>query len=133
MSDLVFNHSQHEALLSTCEGLLCPLSVSSQPTPDDPVSDDDLSTLPSNPLETPLALCFYSHHRPHLAADDLTFLHKARARGWTVWKVIEDKEAGPAFPEDDGRLDKDGKEWDAAVRGTVHGWAMKWQGVTSRT
>lgn len=128
MSDLVFNHSQHDALLSTCENCLAPTHSSSAKPPGSRVSDADLAILPEQPLSTPLALCFFSHHRPHLVADDLAFLHTARQRGWTVWKVWEDREAGPAFPEDDGRKDREGKEWDRGIRGTVWGWAMRWDG-----
>ncbi|ORZ16261.1 putative methyltransferase-domain-containing protein [Absidia repens] len=47
LSDLVFNHSQHHALLKTCRELLTP--------------------------KTGRVYVFYTHHRPHLAHRDLEF------------------------------------------------------------
>ncbi|BGP12800.1 Protein N-terminal and lysine N-methyltransferase efm7 [Rhodosporidiobolus nylandii] len=49
-------------------------------------------------------------------SQDLKILELAQEKGWRVEKVWEDKEAGPAFPEDDG---------DLAVRGTVHGYMFR--------
>ncbi|EEB90575.1 hypothetical protein MPER_11195, partial [Moniliophthora perniciosa FA553] len=57
LSDLIFNHSQHEALLRTCEQAVSPTSTQSQ------------------------VLVFYSHHRPHLAHRDMEFFELARQRG----------------------------------------------------
>ncbi|KAJ7890664.1 nicotinamide N-methyltransferase [Mycena olivaceomarginata] len=45
LSDLVFNHSQHDALLQTCAGCLAPSGC---------------------------VLVFYTHHRPHLADRDMS-------------------------------------------------------------
>ncbi|KAL8283589.1 hypothetical protein RQP46_005384 [Phenoliferia psychrophenolica] len=118
LSDLVFNHSQHAALLDTCLACLSP-SPSSPPAPSSTTTLDlpemDLST--PETLKTPIVLCFFSHHRPtnELVAADLGLLTMAKARGWTVRRVWKDAGAGPAFPEDGG---------DLCVRSTVHGFAF---------
>ncbi|KAG2018773.1 hypothetical protein CC2G_008164 [Coprinopsis cinerea AmutBmut pab1-1] len=78
LSDLIFNHSQHDALLSTCESVI--RSDASQ------------------------VLVFYSHHRPHLAHRDMLFFEKAKERQWEVEKVVEEK-FPPMFPEDPGDED----------------------------
>ncbi|GAA5864540.1 hypothetical protein JCM3774_005159 [Rhodotorula dairenensis] len=139
LSDLVFNHSQHVALLKTC--LSC---LSTPPTTSRrvlPQSEPGVTPLPPAPtpattaaaaaattateaeqvvdfsdpstLQTPAVLCFFSHHRPWLVDADLDILNLARQTGWLVNKVWEDKHAGPAFPEDGG---------DLGIRSTVHGW-----------
>ncbi|BGP21680.1 nicotinamide N-methyltransferase [Rhodotorula toruloides] len=112
LSDLVFNHSQHAALLNTCLSCLSTASpqplLRSQSTEAPPCDLSDRSTLSS-----PAVLCFFSHHRPWLVEADLAILDLAREKGWKVTKVWEDPEAGPAFPEDGG---------DLAIRSTVHGW-----------
>ena len=72
LSDLVFNHSQHDALLATCESALTP------------------STSESSGV-TPSVLVFYTHHRPHLAHRDMEFFSKAEAKGWVVEKVVEER------------------------------------------
>ncbi|BGP44860.1 Protein N-terminal and lysine N-methyltransferase efm7 [Rhodotorula kratochvilovae] len=111
LSDLVFNHSQHAALLASC--LSC-LSTSSSPpsTASEPAQPAvDLSTAAT--LRTPAVLCFFSHHRPWLVDADLGIVKLAEEGGWACEKVWEDPQAGPAFPEDGG---------DLAVRSTVHGW-----------
>lgn len=119
LADLVFNHSQHDALLRTCE------EVTAAAAPD------------------AVALCFYAHHRPtaELIQRDERFLQRAQERGWDVELVVENPNAGVslaafefetltgiqadglahcscqlAFPEDGG---------DATVRATVKGWLMK--------
>lgn len=63
LSDLIFNHSQHDALLNTCE--------------------QSLSTDPSA-----CVLAFYTHHRPHLAHRDMEFFKKAIGRGWKAFALI---------------------------------------------
>ncbi|GAA5847030.1 hypothetical protein JCM5353_005751 [Sporobolomyces roseus] len=114
LSDLVFNHSQHLALLRTC--LSC---LSTSPSPSASPSVPSPPNLPSTDLtragqvSTPAVLCFYSHHRPWLVKEDEGILSLARDNGWKVDKVWQDEKAGPAFPEDDG---------DLAIRSTVHGW-----------
>ncbi|GAA5908378.1 uncharacterized protein JCM6883_004372 [Sporobolomyces salmoneus] len=120
LSDLVFNHSQHLALLKTC------LSCLSSPPPPTTAGNDrtqsnsttklppiDLTSTSDEPVNTPAVLCFFSHHRPKFVEADLQILSLAKENGWEVRKVWEDKEAGPAFPEDDG---------DLTIRGTVHGF-----------
>ncbi|KAF4614189.1 hypothetical protein D9613_007581 [Agrocybe pediades] len=95
LSDLIFNHSQHDALLNTCELAL------RQSQPDERV-------------EPPCVLVFYSHHRPHLAHRDMEFFTKARSRGWTCTEIYT-KTFPPMFPEDSG---------EESVRSTVHGWRL---------
>ncbi|KAL1745169.1 putative methyltransferase-domain-containing protein [Schizophyllum fasciatum] len=79
LSDLIFNHSQHDALLKTCEQCLTKAFADF----------------------TPSVLVFYSHHRPHLAHRDNEFFEKARARGWKCEEVLT-KKFPPMFPEDPG-------------------------------
>ncbi|BGO92879.1 hypothetical protein NBRC10512_008001 [Rhodotorula toruloides] len=115
LSDLVFNHSQHAALLNTCLSCLS----TTPPRPSAPAPETEAPAQPpcdlSDPstLATPAVLCFFSHHRPWLVDADLQILDLAQEKGWKVTKVWEDPEAGPAFPEDGG---------DLAIRSTVHGW-----------
>lgn len=103
LSDVVFNHSQHAALLETCLACLEPNigKKSSSLAVDD---DEESIELPSMDLatsdfDTPVVLNFYSHHRPtpELIAADLGFLSLARATGWIVKRVWKDKEAGVSF------------------------------------
>jgi len=99
LSDLVFNHSQHNALLKTCEdALTLPPSESAQ----------------SAEVPAPTVLVFYTHHRPHLAHRDLEFFTKAKERRWVCEEIVEDK-FPPMFPEDPGAEE---------VRSTVHGWRL---------
>ncbi|KAI0700186.1 putative methyltransferase-domain-containing protein [Cytidiella melzeri] len=79
MSDLIFNHSQHDALLETSEIALKTSTVTSKPC----------------------VLVFYSHHRPHLAHRDMEFFSKARERGWLCEKILTER-FPPMFPEDPG-------------------------------
>lgn len=76
LSDLIFNHSQHDALLNTCE--------------------QSLSTDPSA-----CVLAFYTHHRPHLAHRDMEFFKKAIGRGWKAFALITEL-FPPMFSEDSG-------------------------------
>ncbi|KAK7059147.1 Protein N-terminal and lysine N-methyltransferase efm7 [Paramarasmius palmivorus] len=85
LSDLIFNHSQHEALLRTCEQCLSPTS----PTQ---------------------VLVFYSHHRPHLAHRDMEFFRLARERGWNCEQVVKRK-FPPMFPEDSGEEEVRATVW----------------------
>ncbi|KAI0825951.1 putative methyltransferase-domain-containing protein [Irpex lacteus] len=94
MSDLIFNHSQHEALLRTAELALKPST--------------------SVPSPQPSVLVFYSHHRPHLAHRDMEFFSKAKERGWQCEKILTER-FPPMFPEDPGEEE---------VRATVHGWRL---------
>ena len=36
-------------------------------------------------------LCFFTHHRPHLAERDMEFFTKARQQGWHCEKVLTRK------------------------------------------
>ncbi|KAH6908819.1 nicotinamide N-methyltransferase [Coprinopsis sp. MPI-PUGE-AT-0042] len=100
LSDLVFNHSQHDALLTTCENVITPPSAT--------------VGVPEDQHTQPCVLVFYSHHRPHFAHRDMEFFSKAEQRGWKVEKVVEEK-FPVMFPEDSG---------DEGVRSTVHGWRL---------
>lgn len=97
LSDLVFNHSQHPALVSSVNALL--------------------SHAPDASI-----LVFFTHHRPHLAREDMAFfpLLEASGSGWVYEKVVE-VEAGVMFEEDKG---------DATVRATVHGYRA-WRRIHS--
>ncbi|KAF8152586.1 nicotinamide N-methyltransferase [Crassisporium funariophilum] len=95
LSDLIFNHSQHDALLKTCE-----LVLSS--------SKSDVSS------HEPCVLVFYTHHRPHLAHRDMIFFSKAKELGWHCEEIVTRK-FPPMFPEDSG---------EEAIRATVHGWKL---------
>ncbi|KAF9236770.1 putative methyltransferase-domain-containing protein [Melanogaster broomeanus] len=101
LSDLIFNHSQHDSLLRSCEFCLTPIPGHS------PKEDP-----PQTP--SPCVLVFYTHHRPHLADRDLEFFAKARRRGWNC-EYIYTKKFPPMFPDDPG---------DVGVRSTVHGWKV---------
>lgn len=68
LSDLIFNHSQHQALLRTCE--------------------TSLATAQDAPSQTPCLLVFFTHHRPWLIKEDLAFFDLARQRGWETEKVV---------------------------------------------
>ncbi|KAG1048537.1 hypothetical protein G6F43_009075 [Rhizopus delemar] len=103
LSDLIFNHSQHHAMLRTCRELLTP--------------------------KTGRVYVFYTHHRPHLAHRDVEFFNIAKrpvieglseddrdqlGYGFTVDHFMT-KRMGVMFEEDPG---------DEEVRATVHGWQM---------
>ncbi|KAG6901319.1 hypothetical protein C0995_013679 [Termitomyces sp. Mi166 len=97
LSDLIFNHSQHDALLTTCE-----LAFRRNPS-------DSHSISP-----TASVFVFYSHHRPHLAHRDMEFFEKAWGRGWVCEEILTRK-FPPMFPDDSG---------EESVRATVHGWRL---------
>jgi len=108
LSDLLFNHSQHRAMLKTCKETLKP--------------------------KTGRVFVFFTHHRPWLADADNKFFEIAAADvippppedessdderdlggfGFKVEKVLEEKMA-PMFLEDPGSEE---------VRATVHGYIM---------
>ncbi|KAJ8522324.1 hypothetical protein ONZ45_g1094 [Pleurotus djamor] len=77
LSDLVFNHSQHDALLTTCENAMSSGGC---------------------------ALVLYSHHIPKFAHKDMGFFDKARERGWACEEVLT-RTFPPMFPEDSGDVD----------------------------
>ncbi|KAK4057986.1 Protein N-terminal and lysine N-methyltransferase efm7 [Microbotryomycetes sp. JL221] len=117
LSDLVFNHSQHGALLDSCEALLAQAPSNSEMNSSTTSSLEWQPTVDlSDPaLDTPAVLCFFSHHRPTdaLIEADLGILSMAKSKGWNVKRVWKDDGAGPAFPEDEG---------DLCIRSTVHGY-----------
>ncbi|KAG9011599.1 nicotinamide n-methyltransferase [Tulasnella sp. JGI-2019a] len=95
MSDLIFNHSQHAALLKTC--------------------DQVLSNAPTSETGTiPCLLVFYTHHRPRLAERDLDFFRLAKEQGWGCAEIVTER-MQPMFLDDPG---------DEEVRATVHGWRV---------
>ncbi|EIW86224.1 hypothetical protein CONPUDRAFT_86246 [Coniophora puteana RWD-64-598 SS2] len=99
LSDLIFNHSQHDALLKTCTYCLS--------------SDEGLGGDSGSSVQ-PCVLVFYTHHRPHLAHRDMKFFEKARDQGWICEEIVTEKYP-PMFPEDPGEED---------IRATVHGWRL---------
>ncbi|KAI9438970.1 nicotinamide N-methyltransferase [Lactarius indigo] len=74
LSDLIFNHSQHRALLWTCERAIASRGC---------------------------VLVFFTHHRPPLAERDMAFFEMARETGWACEKVLTERFA-PMFPEETG-------------------------------
>ncbi|OJT06456.1 Protein N-methyltransferase nnt1 [Trametes pubescens] len=102
LSDLIFNHSQHEAMLKSCELALSKRKPSESP-------EGGAQSRPP-----PCALVFYTHHRPHLADRDMDFFTKARERGWHCEEILT-RRYPPMFPEDPGEEE---------VRATVHGWRL---------
>ncbi|KAI8098689.1 putative methyltransferase-domain-containing protein [Halteromyces radiatus] len=103
LSDLVFNHSQHHALLKTCRQLLTPV--------------------------TGRVYVFYTHHRPHLAHRDLEFF-KIAERPVLEQVDPDDRDAiGYGFKTDHFITKKmhvmfEEDPGDEQVRATVHGWQM---------
>ncbi|KAH7325216.1 hypothetical protein B0J17DRAFT_701536 [Rhizoctonia solani] len=137
LSDLIFNHSQHSALLDTCEVALRPARrqgevaqsemksaggemfaglrqqrIHSNPIPD-PKKLLHEAGRPS--VTTPCVLVFFSHHRPQYIARDLDFFSRAKDRGWICEQVVQTKTKA-MFPDDPG---------DEEIRSTVHGWALR--------
>lgn len=96
LSDLVFNHQAHPALLETCESCIA----------DAPTGEGEMST--------PCVLVFFTHHRPHLAYKDMQFFDMAEVKGWKFEKLGEWFRE-PMFPEDPG---------DEVVRSTIHGYRL---------
>ncbi|OSD07813.1 hypothetical protein PYCCODRAFT_1449006 [Trametes coccinea BRFM310] len=103
LSDLIFNHSQHDAMLKSCD-----LALSKRKGKDGPDASGNQS------LSAPCLLVFYTHHRPHLADRDMAFFTKARECGWHCEEILTRKYP-PMFPEDPGEEE---------VRATVHGWRL---------
>jgi len=94
LSDLIFNHSQHLALLKNCEASL------------------EASRDTSN--QTPCLLVFFTHHRPWLIKEDLAFFDLAKEYGWKTDKILHRKMEA-MFKDDPG---------DEDVRATVEGWRI---------
>jgi nicotinamide N-methyltransferase len=144
LSDLVFNHSQHRAMLQTIRS--CLRRAANLPDQEDEsdktaemeeeiserfedmvsLSTASADSLPSSlpPLVTtestaPQALVFFSHHRPWLAARDLRFFELAtsdskRHGGFHVERILE-RQMEPMFANDPGS---------EAIRSTVHGYRL---------
>jgi nicotinamide N-methyltransferase len=74
LSDLVFNHSQHRALVSTVNQLC---------TKDGTI------------------LVFFTSHRPQFAEADMDFFRVLCETGWAYERVVEEW-TGPMFEEDPG-------------------------------
>ncbi|CAE7158991.1 unnamed protein product, partial [Rhizoctonia solani] len=113
LSDLIFNHSQHSALLDTCEAALRPAR-----RPEIEMKSADPKKLnyenDGPTITTPCVLVFFSHHRPQYVARDLGFFTRAKDRGWMCEQVVHTKMTA-MFPDDPG---------DEEVRSTVHGWVL---------
>ena len=71
LSDLIFNHQAHGAMLDTMDACL-PAATGAEM---------------DGAQKGPQALVFFTHHRPHLADRDMSFFHQARYRGWTCKEV----------------------------------------------
>ncbi|CBQ73443.1 conserved hypothetical protein [Sporisorium reilianum SRZ2] len=99
LSDLVFNHQAHPALLETCEAC---------------IADAEPSAEMDGAMSTPCVLVFFTHHRPHLAYKDMQFFDMAEVKGWRFEKLGEWFRE-PMFPEDPG---------DEVVRSTIHGFRL---------
>ncbi|KAI5449142.1 Protein N-terminal and lysine N-methyltransferase efm7 [Naganishia albida] len=84
LSDLIFNHSQHAALLVTCQALITP--------------------------ETGKAYVFHSHHLPQYYLRDLGFFTIAAERGWRIRRVVKEAR-GVMFEADQGDVRKRGTVW----------------------
>ncbi|KAJ2753718.1 Protein N-terminal and lysine N-methyltransferase efm7 [Coemansia pectinata] len=95
LSDLVFNHSEHSALLRSVDRLMA------KPQKDGSGGGE--------------AYVFFTHHRPWLADKDMNFLTRAHDElGLVVTRLVEDY-TGAMFDSDPG---------DERVRGTVHGFCL---------
>lgn len=99
LSDLVFNHQAHPALLETCE--MC-------------LADADEGAHVEARLTTPCVLVFFTHHRPHLAYKDMQFFDMAEVKGWK-FEELGEWFRQPMFPQDPG---------DEVVRSTIHGFRL---------
>ncbi|KAF8706667.1 Protein N-terminal and lysine N-methyltransferase EFM7, partial [Rhizoctonia solani] len=123
LSDLIFNHSQHSALLDTCESALRPARRLEEVAQDEMKSADPkkLSHEPERAMDisTPCVLVFFSHHRPQYISRDLDFFTRAKERGWICEQVVQTKMKA-MFPNDPG---------DEEVRSTVHGWILRRSGA----
>ncbi|KAG2226705.1 hypothetical protein INT45_001052 [Circinella minor] len=103
LSDLVFNHSQHHAMLKTCRELLTP--------------------------KTGRVYVFYTHHRPHLAHKDVEFFSIAQ-RPYDPNADPDDRESlGYGFEADHFLQEKmnvmfEEDPGDVQVRSTIHGWQL---------
>lgn len=86
LSDLIFNHQAHGAMLDTLDACLPRAAAEAEranQTPSPPSIQESDSTYGDRPQ----ALVFFTHHRPHLAHRDLEFFALAEQRGWTCAEV----------------------------------------------
>ncbi|KAG9300701.1 hypothetical protein G9A89_023499 [Geosiphon pyriformis] len=102
LSDLIFNHSQHTALLRTssqCLSITAPTSKTHE-----------------NHSEAQI-LVFFTHHRPNMVDKDLNFFQEAQssAFGFQVEKIYQRVMPQPMFEKDYGC---------EIVRSTVHGYRL---------
>ncbi|CAO3650620.1 unnamed protein product [Cunninghamella blakesleeana] len=103
LSDLVFNHSQHHALLRTCVELLTPV--------------------------TGRVYVFYTHHRPHLAHRDLDFFKIAERQVVPDMDPDDRDNYGYGFKTDHFLTRKmnvmfEEDSGDEQIRSTIHGWQL---------
>ncbi|KAJ3344089.1 nicotinamide n-methyltransferase [Gonapodya sp. JEL0774] len=77
LADLIFNHTEHDHLLTSCLACLAPGGT---------------------------AFVTFTHHVPKKAHMDMAFFERARERGFDVTKVFEVK-AQPMFPNDEGDVE----------------------------
>lgn len=98
LSDTVFNHSQANVLLDTCQKALeSPVALSGDhATTHENTSKPAADLCSAGHLRTPAVLCFFSHHRPKpaLVEADNRFMTLAQERGFEVTKVWHDPQAG---------------------------------------
>ncbi|KAI0477287.1 hypothetical protein GGR56DRAFT_665351 [Xylariaceae sp. FL0804] len=92
LADLLFRHSEHDKLVKTIEETLDRRAESK-------------------------AFVFFTSYRPWLQHKDLAFFDIARARGFVVDKVLEEKMDKAMFENDPG---------DEDVRKTVAGFVVRW-------
>lgn len=105
LSDLIFNHQAHDALLTSMSSCLTQTArASASVDPSDLTqsftqlfSHDEINLAFPENLEldeftkhlptTPCVLVFFTHHRPRLAHRDMEFFVKAKEQGWAVERV----------------------------------------------
>jgi len=101
LADLLFNHSEHQKLLSTISLTLRPTST---------------SLLTRDHKYEPRALIFFTPYRPWLFEKDMAFFDLCRAEGYVVDKILEEKMDKVMFEEDRG---------DEELRRTVFGYLVR--------
>ncbi|CAO1626337.1 unnamed protein product [Sympodiomycopsis kandeliae] len=129
LSDLIFNHQAHPALLSSMDQCLSKQFTSASVPASQFQEEYRLVHDEANPLfpdqlpggeftseapTTPCVLVYYTSHRPHLAHKDMEFFTKAEQEGWVVERVGR-WTRDPMFPTDAGS---------EIVRGTVNGFRL---------
>ncbi|KAJ1663982.1 Protein N-terminal and lysine N-methyltransferase efm7 [Coemansia sp. RSA 1813] len=103
LCDLVFNHSEHDGLLRSVSQLMKKPGKDGSPTGGE-------------------AYVFFTHHRPWLADKDMQFIQRAQNElGLEATRVVEEY-TGAMFEDDPG---------DERVRGTVHGFRLKYAAASS--